>query len=352
MARWVPQASKVRRRCGEALSLFERNEMSGSEFERENIVAETLSATAASKPADTLLEDSPREHNWRPKAEGLYDLEPGEGFLRRRLHRQHQGQEVASDRLRRDQHSLQPRTSRRGRRRSARRRRRRHSRADPARLLLAQGRRDRLPAAGARPLRHRRAVHAEGNGVAKGDPEHHRRTDQGRRPAAARLARRADRQLLARRNRQADRTRQHAGVHRPQRHREDRGRVRAQALHPAQVDLAGDLSAPRPRPGRLLPGLAVVPHRDLQGHVPRRPARQVLSRPARSGFRKRAGAGASALLDQHLPDLVAGASLPDDRPQRRNQHAARQRQLDGGAPGFRAFGTLRQGHQPAVADLL
>ena len=32
------------------------------------------------------------------------------------------------------------------------------------------------------------------------------------------------------------------------------------------------------------------------------------------GFRERAGAGASAFLDQHLPDLVAGASLPDDRP--------------------------------------
>ena len=48
--------------------------MSGSEFERENIVAETLSATAASKPADTLLEDSPREHDWRPPAEGMYDL--------------------------------------------------------------------------------------------------------------------------------------------------------------------------------------------------------------------------------------------------------------------------------------
>jgi len=44
--------------------------MSGSEFERENIVAEALSATAASKPA----EDAPREHDWRPPAEGLYDL--------------------------------------------------------------------------------------------------------------------------------------------------------------------------------------------------------------------------------------------------------------------------------------
>jgi glutamate synthase (NADPH/NADH) large chain len=48
--------------------------MSGSEFERENIVAEALSATAASKPADTLLEDTPREHSWRPPAEGMYDL--------------------------------------------------------------------------------------------------------------------------------------------------------------------------------------------------------------------------------------------------------------------------------------
>ena len=33
-----------------------------------------------------------------------------------------------------------------------------------------------------------------------------------------------------------------------------------------------------------------------------------------AGFRQRAGAGASALLDQHLPGLVAGASVPDDRP--------------------------------------
>jgi len=48
--------------------------MSGSEFERENIVAEALSATAASKPADTSLEASQREHDWRPPAEGLYDL--------------------------------------------------------------------------------------------------------------------------------------------------------------------------------------------------------------------------------------------------------------------------------------
>ena len=41
--------------------------MSGSEFERETIVTEMLSATADSKPADREL------HTWRPSAEGLYD---------------------------------------------------------------------------------------------------------------------------------------------------------------------------------------------------------------------------------------------------------------------------------------
>ena len=35
-----------------------------------------------------------------------------------------------------------------------------------------------------------------------------------------------------------------------------------------------------------------------------------------------------ALLDQHLPDLEAGAAVPHARPQRRDQHAERQRQLD------------------------
>src|SRR6201995_4462731 len=44
-----------------------RVEMSGSEFEREEIVADVLSASADSKtPAREL-------HTWRPEAEGLYD---------------------------------------------------------------------------------------------------------------------------------------------------------------------------------------------------------------------------------------------------------------------------------------
>src|ERR1700675_3630163 len=70
--RW-PGGCRKRPRCadddGEALSRIERIEMSGSEIERENIVTETLSSTAASKPAEVA-----REHTWRPPAEGLYDL--------------------------------------------------------------------------------------------------------------------------------------------------------------------------------------------------------------------------------------------------------------------------------------
>src|SRR6267143_2320873 len=43
--------------------------MNGSEFERENIVTDALSAAPASKP-----DEIAREHSWRPPAEGLYDL--------------------------------------------------------------------------------------------------------------------------------------------------------------------------------------------------------------------------------------------------------------------------------------
>ncbi|MFX6998523.1 hypothetical protein ABTI04_19170, partial [Acinetobacter baumannii] len=53
--------------------------MSGSEFEREHIMQDALSAAADSKPVE-------REFDWRPPAEGLYDpsLEKdscGAGFI-------------------------------------------------------------------------------------------------------------------------------------------------------------------------------------------------------------------------------------------------------------------------------
>ena len=50
--------------------------------------------------------------------------------------------------------------------------------------------------------------------------------------------------------------------------------------------------------------------------------------------------------------MEAGASLPHGRAQRRDQHAARQRQLDGGAAGVRVVAAVRRRHHQAVADLL
>ena len=69
--RW-PGGFRRRPRCadqdGEALALLRGNKMSGSEFERENIMRDAPSAAPASKPAEVA-----REHDWRPPAEGLYD---------------------------------------------------------------------------------------------------------------------------------------------------------------------------------------------------------------------------------------------------------------------------------------
>ena len=53
----------------------------------------------------------------------------------------------------------------------------------------------------------------------------------------------------------------------------------------------------------------------------------------RSGHGDGAGAGALALQHQHLPELGPRASLPLHRPQRRDQHPARQHQLDEGPRG-------------------
>ena len=62
--------------------------------------------------------------------------------------------------------------------------------------------------------------------------------------------------------------------------------------------------------------------------------------------------GAPALLDQHLPQLAAGASLSLRLPQRRNQHGARQLQLDGRAPGQHALRHSGRGPLQALADFL
>ena len=67
----------------------------------------------------------------------------------------------------------------------------------------------------------------------------------------------------------------------------------------------------------------LLPHDRLQGHAHGAAAAALLHRPARPARGLAAGARAFAVLHQHLPELGAGPSLPDDRPQRRGQHPAR-----------------------------
>ena len=81
-----------------------------------------------------------------------------------------------------------------------------------------------------------------------------------------------------------------------------------------------------------------------------RAAGAVLPRPARPGDGVGPGAGPLALQHQHLPHLGAGASLPLHRPQRRDQHAARQRQLDARPRDAVRLRAVRRRHQEAAAD--
>ena len=93
----------------------------------------------------------------------------------------------------------------------------------------------------------------------------------------------------------------------------------------------------RPRAAELL-----EPDDGLQGDADRPAAASVLHRPARSPAGVAARARALALLDEHVPELGARPPLPDDRPQRRGQHAARQRQLDAGPRVAARLGAVRR----------
>ena len=62
-----------------------------------------------------------------------------------------------------------------------------------------------------------------------------------------------------------------------------------------------------------------------------RAAAAVLHGPARARDRERDRGRALAVLDEHVPDVGPRAAVPLHRAQRRDQHGARQRQLDAGA---------------------
>ncbi len=163
----------------------------------------------------------------------------------------------------------------------------------------------------------------------------------------ARLARGPGRQQRSWRGGEGDRAAPDAGLHRQGRGRRRRRRVRAPALRAAQVGVEQGLPAAGPGDGELLPRLAVGAHHRLQGHGAGEPARRLLQGPAGPALRERAGARPPALRHQHLPVLASRPPLPDGGAQRRDQHAARQRQLDGRAAGLGRLAPVRERHLEA-----
>ena len=256
--------------------------------------------------------------------------------VRRRLRGQHQGPQVARHHPPGPADPGQSRPSRRRRRRPAGGRRRGLPDPDPRRpaaRLGAQG--GRRPAA-ARPLRRRHVLPAAGRGGARVRGQAARAFHQGRGPEAGRLARRADRHDRPRQGGDRAHAGDPPGDRRPRPQARRPGRLRAQDPgHPqADPEPAGRSGeeAQAARPDAALHAVLLDAHGGLQGPAAGAPGRELLRRSAQSADRVGARPGPPALLDQHLPVLEAGAPLPLHRPQRRDQHGARQRQLDERAP--------------------
>ena len=123
-------------------------------------------------------------------------------------------------------------------------------------------------------------------------------------------------------------------------------RPRAPALRdPAR---GGARAAGRPVDRELL-----LAHPRLQGNAHRAAALALLPGPARPALREPARGRPLPLLHEHLPELGARPPVPDARPQRRDQHAARQPQLDARAReglSSQLFGDDIQKIKPLLRD--
>ena len=265
---------------------------------------------------------------WPPAAQGLYDPANesdacGLGFIANIKGRK--SHDIVTQGLRDPD---QPHAPRRDGRRPAAGRRRGHPAAAARRVPAPRVRQARHHAAGDRPVRRRHGVPAAGAGVAHGVRAGDRARDHGRGPGAARLARRADDNAgLSARTKEVEPVIRMVFVARGVA-RHGRRRARAQALRDPQARGPRDPGAEAaPRQG-VLRAVVLDAHDRLQGHAARAPGRRVLPRPARPDDGVGAGDGAPALLDQHVPDVGPRAPVPLRLPQRRDQHAARQLQLD------------------------
>ena len=219
-----------------------------------------------------------------PEAHGLYDpaLDKdscGVGFIA-----DIKGRKSHTDRRGRAHHPGQPRASRRGRRRSARRRRRRHPGADPAQVLRPQGQgssASRCPQPGEygigalfmpRDAERRELVRKTFEEVA---------AREGLSILGWRSDMPVDNSTLGESVKPTEPFHMQVFIGKGQNKlSEDEFERKLYILRKSiSVD---DLSPVRAAAVGLLPGVDLVPHRDLQGHVPRRPARHLLSRPAAS----------------------------------------------------------------------
>ena len=127
------------------------------------------------------------------------------------------------------------------------------------------------------------------------------------------------------------------------------GRAGAQALRRAQARRERRRRVRLQGEGLLLPALALLAHHCLQGPAAGAADHRLLQGAARRRSDQRAVPGAPALLDQYVSELAAGASLSLRLPQRRDQYAARQRQLDARAAVRAGLAALRRRHQEAPA---
>ena len=262
--------------------------------------------------------------------------------MRRRLPRAPQGPPLPHDRREGDRGPLQPQPPRRQRRRGQHRRRRGPPHPDPRRVLPSRMRPARHPAPAAGSVRRRHALLPRRRPRPQARHEPPRRARPRRGTAPPWLARCPHGQLDARRNLPCGRALRPPGLHRARHLGEDRRRFRAPPLrHPQALRARGRAPRHRRLRGLLLPQ-PLRPHGRLQGDAHGPPAARVLPRPARPPHGHRPGDVPLALQHQHLPQLEAGPPLSHHLAQRRDQHPARQQELDGRPRGPAGVFPLRR----------
>ncbi len=237
--------------------------------------------------------------------------------MRRCLRRPARRRREPRDSRSRGDGARQPRAPRR------RGRRRRHGRRgghDPAAAGRALSRRGRRRASAGRPVRRRGVLPPSRRGARRLARTAPGRDGRGGGAALRRVAGRPRRRAPGRPGSRRHRS-THSAALRRGRARARRRRLRAQALRDPTRGRADRRTGPRD------PEL-LGPHRGLQGHADRGAADRLLPGPAGRAHSLGARPRALPLLDEHLPELGARPPVPDDRSQRRDQHAARQRQLD------------------------